>query len=88
MSKSLADVGRDPLRKALAELIDWIRYCLMALSILALLLLIGWAKFHKDDAETCNSPCIVKFPKGTQEDEFRIDYQHGGTLRVWVKVSR
>lgn len=35
---------------------------------------------------TCDAPCTVKFPQGTQEDEFRIDYAKG-KLQVWRSAS-
>lgn len=28
-------------------------------------------------AETCNEPCVVEFPSGTQEDDFKIDWRDG-----------
>lgn len=34
---------------------------------------------------TCDSPCTVTFPQGTQEDDFAIDYQSGGKLVVTLK---
>jgi len=33
---------------------------------------------------TCVAPCIVKFPKDMEEDEFKVDYTNH-QLRVWRK---
>lgn len=43
------------------------------------------------DQGICHSPCIVKLPRGTEEDEFRLDYgrvNHRPEVRVWVDAPR
>lgn len=76
----------DPLTKAKADFINTIT---LGLQIVGVILLVALALFvwhARKGEDTCEAPCAVKFPKGTQEDDFTIDYR-GGKLHASVKAK-
>jgi hypothetical protein len=51
------------------------------------LFFMGWVVRDSFPAHSCQSTCVVHLPVGTEEDDFAIDYRHGGTLRVWINPN-
>lgn len=78
--------NNDPLREALASFIGFLEF------ILCIVVAVGFFalyEYGKQQDEKCEAPCVVKFPKGMEEDQFRVDYRADHTLRVWrVKNGR
>ena len=58
--------------------VKYLLIMVLALSILTT----GYTMKNMNHSGTCDSPCTVVFPDGTEEDEFRIDYSNGSLL-VW-----
>lgn len=52
----------------------------IAAAVLAWAMLIGSTD---TTAHTCKAPCVIVFDQPMAEDNFKLDYRPGGTLKVW-----
>lgn len=59
-------------------------FAVLAAGILLITVLAVAADKWVDETHSCTSPCTVRFPSGSEEDEFAVDWK-GGSLRVWKR---
>jgi hypothetical protein len=64
-----------PLNHALADLVELVTFCLLVALVVFGIYVYNATSATKHHENTCKAPCAVEFPKGTQEDEFDIDWR-------------